>query len=126
MIDPKRIDSIPFRPEDMLRITGNSDVMAANARLNQVAGPAQSIYLDGNLVGCGGVRIAGVGEVWACYAPEAFEHIWDVFSKSRETIDNMAREQHLWRMWSEMSVQNDRHRAFLKRLNFRQVEAFLK
>lgn len=126
MIDPKRIETKIYRPEDMIRIKGNTDAVAANARLNQVAGPAHSIFLDGRLAGCGGIRVAGVGEAWACYTPEALEHVWDVFKKSREFIELMVREQHLWRMWAEMSVQDDRHRAFLKRLNFHQVEAYVR
>jgi len=126
MIDPKRIKTKMFQPEDMLRISGDTEVMAANARLNQVAGPAHSVFIDDKLVACGGVRIAGVGEAWACYSPEVLEHIWDVFKHTRANMEQAVREQHLWRLYAEMSVQDKRHRLFLKRLNFNQIEAYVK
>ena len=126
MIDPKRIETKMFQPEDMLRIRGDTEVVGANARLNQVAGPAHSIFIDDKLVACGGVRIAGVGEAWACYSPEVLEHVWDVFKHTKANMEQVVREQNLWRVWAEMSVQDDKHRAFLKRLNFKQIEAYVR
>ena len=126
MIDPKRIDVIPFHPEDMLRILGNTQENAGNARLNHISGPARSFFLDKKLVGCGGVRIVGVGEAWASFNPEAKEHIWDLFSRSKGVIEQIMRDEKLWRVWAEMSVNDERHRLFLKRLNFEPREAFVR
>lgn len=126
MIDQNRIDTIPFHPEDMLRILGNNPQNAADARLNQISGPARSFFLDGKLVGCGGVRIKGVGEAWACYKPEAFEHIWDVFNQSKALMEQVIRDKQLWRLWAEMTVSDDRHKIFLKRMGFNSTEAFVR
>ena len=125
MVDQERMQVKKFQPDDMLYIVGNNEENAANARLNQVAGPAYSYFLDGKLVGCGGVRIAGVGEAWAAYTPEALEHKSGLLLHSRTTLDQIKRDEHLWRMWSE-SPEAEPNQNFLKHLNFSEVKAFLR
>jgi hypothetical protein len=127
MIDQDRIETRIFQPEDMIKLKGNTETIAANARLNQVAGPAHSIYIDGKVMYCGGVRINGVGEPWACFQPQIFkENAWDVLKKSRQMLEKYIRQEHLWRLWTYMSVPDEKYKAFLKRLNFNQIEAFVR
>lgn len=125
MVNQDRIQVKKFQPEDMLHIIGNTEESAANARLNQVSGPAYSYFLDGKLVGCGGVRIAGVGEAWACYAPEAMKHKSGLLLHSGATLDQIKRDEHLWRLWSESPEQKP-NQNFLKHLNFREVKAYIR
>ena len=61
---------VKFSVEDMLRIDPKlSDV----ARLNQQTGPAFTAIHKGEVVGCCGVRIDGVGEPWALFSEKAKE-----------------------------------------------------
>lgn len=127
MIEQDRIETKIFQPEDMVKLKGNTETIAANARLNQVAGPAHSVYIDGELMYCGGVRINGVGEPWACYNPQFLkEHAWDVLKKAREMMEKYVREEHLWRLWAYMDVEDERYEVFLKRLKFNQIKAFVR
>jgi hypothetical protein len=122
MIEQDRITVKKFNPEDLI-YTGES---IETARQNQVMGPAYSYFLDNKFVGCGGVRIRGVAEAWAKYTPEAMEHLSGVLLHSRTVLDQIIRDQKLWRIWAEMNVDDDRHRTFLKHMNFREIEAFVR
>lgn len=126
MIDQKRIKIRKFQPEDMINLLGCTEEIAANARLNQVSGPGFSYFLDNEIVGCGGVRIAGVGEAWAVFSPETLKYMWDLFSHSKAVLEKIIRNESLWRLWAETKLKDRNHELFLKRLNFQKREAFVR
>lgn len=123
MIDQSRIEIKKFRPEDMLRFIGEDPVVAANARTNLLSGPAVTVYLDNKLAACGGIRIRGVGEAWAKYSPEALKDI-NFLHESQKQIDRMCRENSIWRLWSEVSINDEKHKSFLRHMNFTEVPAW--
>jgi hypothetical protein len=124
MIDQSRIEIKKFVPEDMLRLLGESPEVAANARLNQLSGPAKSIFLDKELLCCGGIRIKGIGEAWSIYSPEALDDIRFVLSKSKKEIDRMGREHSLWRLWAEVTINDEKHKKFMRHMNFTEMPAW--
>lgn len=126
MIDKKRIKIRKYQPEDMIHLLGGTDEIVANARLNQVSGPGFTVYLDNELAGCGGVRIAGVGEAWSVFSPETMKYMWDLFDQSRALLEKIIRNESLWRLWAETKVKDRNHELFLKRLNFQKREAFVR
>lgn len=124
MLDQKRITTQNFHTEDMLKLIGNNPLNKANANLNMVSGPAKSIYLDGKLVSCGGIRVDGIDEAWVCYHPEALKHLGDVLRHSRDIIEEMGREKSLWRLWAEISKDDKEHKTFMEHMKFNQVQAW--
>lgn len=83
--------------------------------MNQVAGPAFSLFSDRKPIACGGVRIYGVGEMWMISNDENRKnHIREIMRASKEQIDKMIRENHLWRVMAERNEAD----AWLKHLGF--------
>ena len=113
---------VKFSVEDAIRIGGVelSDV----ARLNQIAGPCFSAIVDGNVVGCGGVRISGVGEAWALYGDKAKEMKLSLLKQTRIWLETIMREHSLHRIWSECPDMPNEN--FIKHLNFRKLDAYLR
>lgn len=107
----------------MLRLIGDEPTVAANARLNLLSGPAVTVHLDNELAACGGVRIKGIGEAWAQYSPKALEDI-NFLHESQKQIDRMCREHEIWRLWSEVSVDDEKHKSFLRHMNFTEMSAW--
>lgn len=117
------VNVVKFSVEDAIRIGGIE--LADAARLNQISGPAYSAFLNDKLVACGGVRIVGVGEAWALYSPEALKHKIKLLKHSRIWLDNMTRNESLWRIWSECPEPKP-NQNFLEHMNFNEVKAYLR
>lgn len=108
----------PYSPDDAIFLYGDESKRAA-AHLNQVAGPAFSLFSNRKPIACGGVRIYGVGEMWMLSNNENRKsHIRDIFRASKEQIDLMIRENHLWRIVAERNEAD----AWLKHLGFIESE----
>lgn len=122
-----KIDIVPFSAEDAYRILGNLDEING-ARLNQISGPAYSLFHKGELLGCGGIRTAGVGEAWEMLTKEAKEkgNIRELLEQSRIMLDKMIREEKIYRIWSESPEGKPKNQNFLKKMGFRETAAFLR
>lgn len=108
----------PFNPNDAIKLCGD-EKQRPNANLNQAAGPAYSLYLNKKPIACGGVRCYGVGELWMLTTDENREkYTKEILRASKEQIDLMIRENHLWRLMAE----TDKSESFLKHLGFVESE----
>jgi len=117
-----------FSVEDACHLLGSNDELDT-ARINLVTGPAYSAYLNNQLVACGGIRVRGIGEVWAIYSEKARE---DNFTRNKQIVvntrawlDRIIRDERLWRVWSE-SPQAKPNQNFLEHMRFRKLPAFLR
>lgn len=113
-----------FSVDDACCILGSNDEINT-ARINQIAGPAYTAVIDGKPVGCGGVRVAGVGEAWALYSEQTKETRKELLRHTRYWMDRIIREESLWRLWSECPEQLP-NRNFLEHVGFAKVQAFLR
>ncbi len=62
----------PFEPEDLTILA--PDVAPGWGEVSKASGPALTAILDGEVLLCGGVRIAGIGEAWSAYSEKAKQH----------------------------------------------------
>lgn len=107
-----------YNPQDAIELCGDKTKLP-EANLNQTAGPAYSLFLDKKLIACGGVRCYGVGELWLVTNDEQRKkHTKTILKVSREQIDFMVRENHLWRLLAETKISEN----FLKHLGFVESE----
>jgi len=118
------IKFLKFNPEDACKILGSVDEVNA-ARINQISGPAYTAVDDDRILGCGGIRVLGVGEVWALYSEEAKAKKKDLLVHTRYWLDRMMREKSLYRLWSECPEPLP-NQNFLKHMDFRKLEAYLR
>ena len=108
----------PYEPQDAIDLCGDETKRAA-ANLNQLAGPAFTLFLDKKPIACGGVRIYGVGELWMLTNDEnRKKHIKSIYRASKEEINKMIRENHLWRVMAERNEAD----TWLKHLGFKESE----
>jgi len=108
----------PYEPQDAIDLCGDETKRAA-ANLNQLAGPAFTLFLDKKPIACGGVRIYGVGELWMLTNDKNRKnHIKDILRASRKQIDKMIYENSLWRIMAERNEAD----AWLRHLGFRESE----
>ena len=117
------LEFLKFSVDDAFAIDGNTD-RANIHRLNQQTGPGYTVVEDGKILGCGGIRTQGIGEAWALYSPEAKDRRRELLEKTRYWMDMMAREERLWRIWSEAPIAPNVN--FIKHLGFEKIEAYLK
>lgn len=103
-----------YSPNDAIFLSQDESKRAA-AHLNQVAGPAFTLFSDKKPIACGGVRIYGVGELWMISNDKNRKnHIKSIYSTSKKEIEKMIRENHLWRVMAERNESD----AWLKHLGF--------
>lgn len=108
----------PYDPNDAIKLCGDESKRDA-ANLNQSAGPAFSLFLDKKIIACGGVRIYGLGEMWMLTTDEyRKKHIKSIMRATKEQIDLMVRENHLWRLMAERNEAD----AWLKHLGFKESD----
>ncbi len=119
----EEIQIVKFSVEDMLAIDPNlSDV----ARLNQIAGPCYTAVQGKKVLGCGGVRVDGVGEAWALYSDKAREMKLSLLKETRAWLEIIIRNNALQRIWSECPELRNERFIKCKQLNFRKLEAYLR
>lgn len=83
--------------------------------LNSQCGTAESFYMDGKLIGIGGVRYIGLGEAWMACMPEMkTEKKLTLLKESRNYIIETKHELKLWRIFAESKISKN----FLKHLDF--------
>lgn len=108
----------PYDPQDAVDLCGDES-KRAQANLNQLAGPAFTLFLDRKPIACGGVRIYGVGETWMLTNNENRKnHIKEILRASKEQIDKMIHKNSLWRIMAERNEAD----AWLRHLGFRESD----
>ena len=111
-----------YHPKDAIAICGD-ETKWPQANLNQSSGPAFSLFEDGTLLGCGGVRVYGVGEPWCMFTKEARTNKKTTILKAtKQQLDIMCREHKLWRLFAETTVSE----SFLEHLGFKKQELFVR
>lgn len=125
-MDKDKLKIVQYLPEDFIKIVGSDEASVAHARLNRVAGPAYSAYLNGKLAACGGIRVHGIGEGWVTFTPKALEDKKLLLRKCRELFDKMMREKFLWRIYAETKSEDESLKTFLEHMGFEQKTLFLR
>ncbi len=119
----EEIKIVKFAVEDFQRITGSNDMIDA-ARLNQTAGPCYTAIQGKKVLGCGGVRILGVGEAWALNSEKAKGMKLSLLRETREWLETIIRNHAMQRIWSECP--DPPNENFIKHLQFRKLDAYLR
>ena len=93
-----------------------------------LSGPAYSMFIDGKLVGSGGVRV-GVGEAWFIMSdkdrektPEFTGTKKEIIRVCRERIDVMMRDNGLWKLYAEPEMS----KVFIRSLGFKEQPTFVR
>lgn len=110
-----KTDVKDFLPADAIILTGDRN-QTDLANLRQTTGPGYSLFINGKLAACGGVRITGIGEAWFLGDKEALKrYTKTIIKKSREQLDDWAREHQLCRMYAVSDISD----KFLETLGFK-------
>ena len=118
------IEIVKFTVEDACALAGSTD-MADAFRLNQQTGPCYTAVHKGEIVGCCGVRIDGIGEAWASYSEKAKKDLkLTLLKETRNHLDMIMRNHALYRLWSECPLPPNEN--FIEHLNFRKLDAYLR
>lgn len=111
-----------YNPDDSIKICGDERKRPL-ANLNQSSGPAFSIFEDDELLGCGGVRIYGMGEAWCTFTRYAkTQKKMTILKATRQQLDLIIREHKLWRLFAESEFNS----TFLKHLGFEKKDLFVR
>ncbi len=108
-----------YSPEDAIRLMGCTPEQAA---FNVATGPAYSFFTEGGeLVGCGGVRIYGVGEAWLITGDKAKgEMKKTLLQTTANTMDKIVRDERLWTLIADSAKNGN----FLEHIGFKKIEAY--
>lgn len=100
----------PFSPGDMTAILGDTELLRAQASLNQCAGPGYTLFDDnGQPVFCGGVRNQGVGEAWFIARPKdledpSFGQKKEMVRQVRTHLEGIVRDYGFYRLWANCEI----------------------
>lgn len=106
------VEIVNFSADDMLQMMPSvksdeqKEIIIKSAQLNQTAGPGYTFRLNGEPVGCFGIRILGIGEGWAYFASNFLEHRITILRQSLELLEKMQREHKLWHIWTDPVDEN--------------------
>ena len=118
------VEIVRFTVEDAIALDGSTELTDAY-RLNQQTGPCWTAVHEGEIVGCCGVRIDGVAEVWANYSQKAKNDLkLSMLKKTQLYLDKVMRDHALYRLWSESPI--DKNCNFIEHLGFRKLPAYLR
>jgi hypothetical protein len=96
----------------------NADVERLNgAIINQISGPAFTLVEDGKILGCGGIRTAGIGQAWAYFSRDALkDKPRTILQESRAAMNEMIAENRIYRVYADPEAGDDwfKHLGFVK------------
>jgi len=119
-----KVEIKPYRMEDALQILTEPEDIAF-AKLNEVAGPGFTGMLDGKVLGCGGIRINGLGEAWAVFSPEAKGMKKELLRQSKERFKDMIKLNNLWQIIATTKDISPQQANFLEHLGFEKTECYI-
>ena len=114
------VQIVKFSPLDAVQLAGKEKSHVAIA--NMTTGPAYSIFKKGKLIGCGGLRIDGIGEAWALFDEGALETCRKTILRvTKEQMELMMREHEVWRLYADSQFE-----VWMKHLDFEKKEIFVR
>lgn len=101
------INVVPFVPAHyaaLARAQGHPERIDASA-LSQIAGPAYTLMKGRKIVlACGGIRVMGIGQAWACFDPKALQdERMALVRASKRILDTMIAAERLFKIYAEAS-----------------------
>jgi len=106
-----------FAPEHQVALGGDANV----AIINQQTGPAMTLMTDERkpeIIGCGGIRIDGIGQAWAQFSPAALKDMpIAIIRQSKQWLHEMMVAHKLYRLYAEASEGVDT--GWFKAVHFR-------
>ena len=113
----------PYKKEDANQIiTDPTDILWAE--INETSGPGFTLWSGDKVLGCGGIRIGGIGEVWAAFAPELKDDKRELLTQSRKAINDIAEKAGLWQLIASSIGLSPQQANFLEHLDFNKVECY--
>ena len=114
------VQIVKFSPLDAVQLAGKEKSSVAIA--NMTTGPAYSIFKKGKLIGCGGLRIDGIGEAWALFDEGALETCRKTILRvTKEQMELMMREHEVWRLYADTEL-----RTWMRHLDFSKRQIFVR
>jgi len=113
-----------YRMEDALEILSDKEQIAF-AMLNEVAGPGFTWFKDKKVMGCGGVRVTGVGEAWAVFSEDAIKSKKDLLKLTAENFKSIIETMNLWQVFATAKDMTQEQANFLEHLGFEKCECFI-
>jgi len=118
------VEIVKFSVEDAIAMDGSNELTNVY-RLNQQTGPCYTAVHKGEIVGCCGVRIDGIGEAWAVYNDKARKDLkLSMLKQTQLYLDKIMRDHVLYRLWSESPTPENEN--FIEHMGFRKLTAFLR
>lgn len=116
-MDEKEITFRPYDPKDLEVLV--PDVAPGWPEVNKASGPAITAVLGDEILMCGGIRIAGIGEAWSAYSERARRHYQKTLLEvTRKYMKKIVDENKLWRLVASAKDDVDSSPEFLKHLGF--------
>lgn len=104
-----------FEPKDLKVIV--PDVAPGWAEVSKQSGPAITAVLNDEILMCGGIRIAGIGEAWSAYSDKAKQNYRKaMLAITRDYMKRVVDENKLWRLVA--SNKDGVPETFLEHLGF--------
>ena len=104
-----------FEPKDLKVIV--PDVAPGWAEVSKQSGPAITAVLNDEILMCGGIRIAGIGEAWSAYSDKAKQNYRKaMLAITRDYMKRIVDENKLWRLVA--SNKDGVPETFLEHLGF--------
>lgn len=115
-----------FSLDDIKKLTDDPEEIE-QGKLSLGTGPAFSLFDDdGQLVCCGGVRVYGVGEAWLV-GVNMEQHKLSALKALKEKIDEIVREQALWRIYAfPKGDRLDKERRLIEHMGFTLYETYMR
>lgn len=112
-----------FKPQDAVDLTDETkrDFAIQTPEL----GPTYSLYMDGRLTACGGVRIVLLGEAWALFAKDAFDSLTKtkvIYKTAREQLKRYMAEQGL----DALIAEAENFHTWKEHLGFKKIEIYMR
>ena len=94
----------PFLPADAAIILGDRNC-TEDANYNHATGPGFTLLKDNRPIASAGIRIYGVGELWAILSDEAKDkNILSFMKKFRKQLEDTKRAEKIAKLYAESTV----------------------
>ena len=118
------VETRKYRMEDALQIL-TEPAEIAWAKLNEIAGPGFTGTVDGKVIGCGGIRVYGVGSIWGVFSQEAKGRKKDLLRIARDSLKEIIETANLWQVFATTKDVSPQQANFLEHLGFEKSECYI-